>query len=477
MAVAKLKFLDKSEEEIIHEQSIECLENIGVKIKSERVLKMLGDAGANIDTKSMVAKIPESMVNEALKTTPKEITLYARDPKQNLKIPVSSFPYTATTGLGVYIVDLKTGKPRSSTKKDIADFIKVADALSGIDYVWTSLTATDVSQVTHGLHELWTAFQNTTKHVQGVEILNAEDAKKQIELGALVAGGLEELRKKPCFSVIHCSIAPLMFEHEAVEAMVEFNKAGVPICTMTMSLSGGTAPVTMAGTLVNGNSENLASFVISQVANKGAPVIYCSSSAPVSMKTGMIDYMTVNQPLIATGFAQMAKRYRMPCMVGDWGVNDKPEPGIPHTFSEVMGVSLSTMSGTDLQSGIGGLDAVKGAALEQEVIESYLWENVKKFMTPVRIDKETCALDVIRAVGHGNTFLSHVHTARNFRKEIIQRDPEKGRFEATLSDKMVPEAKKIAEKILTEHKPVPLDPDIVKKGDEIIKNWEKKLGV
>lgn len=477
MAVAKLKFLDKSEEDIIHEQSIECLETIGVKIKSERVLKMLGDAGANIDAKSMVAKIPESMVREALKTTPKEITLYARDPKQNLKIPVSSFPYTATTGLGVYIVDLKTGKPRSSTRKDIADFIKVADALSGIDYVWTSLTATDVPQVTHGLHELWTAFQNTTKHVQGVEILNAEDAKKQVELGALVAGGSEELRKKPCFSVIHCSIAPLMFEHEAVEAMVEFNKAGVPICTMTMSLSGGTAPVTMAGTLVNGNSENLASFVISQVANKGAPVIYCSSSAPVSMKTGMIDYMTVNQPLIATGFAQMAKRYGMPCMVGDWGVNDKPEPGIPHTFSEVMGIALSTMSGTDLQSGIGGLDAVKGAAIEQEIIESFLWENVKKFMTPFRVDRETCALDVIRTVGHGNTFLSHIHTARNFKKEIIQRDTEKGKFEATLSNNMVPEAKKIAEKILKEHKPAPLDIDVVKKGDEIIKNWEKKLGV
>jgi len=477
VAVARLKFLEKDEEELIHQQSIECLETIGVKIKSERVLKMLGNAGAEIDTKTMIAKIPEGMVKDALKSTPKEMTLYARDPKHNLKIPVSSFPYTATTGLGVYIVDLKTGKRRPSTRKDIADFIRVADALDGIDYVWTSLTATDVPQLTHGLHELWTAFQNTTKHVQGVEILNAEDAKKQIELGALVAGGMEELRKKPCFSVIHCSIAPLMFEREAVEAMVEFNKAGIPVCTMTMSLSGGTAPVTMAGTLVNGNSENLASFVISQVANKGAPVIYCSSSAPVSMKTGMIDYMTVNQPLLATGFAQMAKRYGMPCMVGDWGVNDKPEPGIPQTFSEVMGISLSTMSGTDLQSGIGGLDAVKGAALEQEVIEAYIWENVRKFMTPFVIDKESCALDVIKAVGHGNTFLSHIHTAKNFKREIILRDPEKGRFEATLSNKMVPEAKRIAEKILKEHKPVPLDPDIVKKGNEIIREWEKHLAV
>jgi trimethylamine--corrinoid protein Co-methyltransferase len=476
MAVARLKFLDKSEEDLIHQQSIECLETIGVKIKSENVLKMLDKAGAKVDYKAQVVKIPESMVKNALKTVPKEITLCGRDPKHDMKAPVSRWPYCATTGLGIYIRDIMTGKKRDSTVKDIADVIKLGDALSGIDYVWTTLTATEVPPLSHGLHELWTAFQNTTKHVQGVEILNADDARKQIELGALIAGGEDALRKRPIFSVIHCSIAPLMFEHEAVEAMVEFAKAGVPVVTMTMSLSGGTAPVTMAGTLVNGNSENLASVVINQTAAPGAKEIYCSSSAPVSMKTGIIDYMTVNQPLIATGFAQMAKRYGLPCMVGDWGINDMDTPGIPHYFSELMGVALSTMSGTDFQSGTGGMDAVKGASLEQEVIESYVWENVRLHMTPFEISKATAALDVTRAVGHGNTYLSNIHTARNFKTQIVLRDPEKGKFEKTLSNDMVPAAKEIALKLLKEHKPVQLDKNVLAKGNEIIKSWEKKHG-
>lgn len=476
MAVARLKFLDKSEEDLIHEQSIECLETIGVKVKSENILKMLDKTGANIDYKTQVVKIPESMVKKALQTAPKEMTLYGRDPKYDMKIPVSRWPFCATTGLGIYIRDIKTGKKRDSTVKDIADFIRLADGLSGVDFVWTSLTATEVPALSHGLHELWTAFQNTTKHVQGVEILNADDAKKQIEIGALVAGGMDQLRKKPNFSVIHCSIAPLMFEHEAVEAMVEFAKAGVPVVTMTMSLSGGTAPVTLAGTLVNGNSENLASLVINQTAAPGAKEIYCSSSAPVSMKTGIIDYMTVNQPLMAIGFSQMAHRYGLPCMVGDWGINDSDMPGIPHTFSEIMGVTLSTMSGTDLQSGIGGLDVVKGGALEQEVIESYVWENVRLHMTPFEISKNTAALDVLRQVGHGNTFLSNIHTARNFKSQIILRDPVKGKWEKTLSNDMVPEAKEIALRILREHHPAPLPKEVVQKGGEIIRSWEKQHG-
>lgn len=475
MAVARLKFLDKGEEDLIDQQSLECLETIGVKVKSERVLKMLEAAGAEVDHKTQVAKIPQRLVKDSLRTVPKEMTLHARDPKRDLHIPVSSWPYCATTGLGTYIVDINTGKRRDSTRKDIADCVKVADALDGADYVQTNLTATDVSQQTHGLHELWTAFQNTTKHVQGVEIFNAADARKQVELGALIAGSEAELKKKPYFTVIHCSIAPLMFERDAVEALVEFAKAGVVVTTMTMSLSGGTAPVTMAGTLVNGNSENLASMVIGQVASKGARTVYCSSSTPVNMKTGMIYYESVNQPLIAAGLGQMAKRYGLPCMVGDYGLNDTEEPGMPHTFSEVMGIALSTMSGTDMMGGIGTLDNAKGVALEQEVIDAYVWENIRKVMTPFEISRQTAALDVIKQVGHGNTFLTNIHTMRNFRKEVIVRDSFKGRFEATLSRSMVPEAREIAKKILKEHQAPKLDSSVIKQGDEIIRNWEKEL--
>ncbi|MDH3364466.1 MAG: trimethylamine methyltransferase family protein [Thermoplasmata archaeon] len=474
MAVARIRFLDQDEEELIHQQSIECLETIGVKVKSERVLGMLKEAGAAVEPKTQVARLPESMIEAALSNVPKRMILHGRDPKNDMRIPVTSWPYVGTSGLATYIIDVKTGKKRDSTVKDIADCVKLADGLSGVDYTQTSLTATEVPQQTHGLHELWTALQNTTKHVQGIEIFDAEDARKQVELGALVAGGEEELDKRPHFTVIHCSIAPLMFEHDAVEAMVEFAMAGVPITTMSMSLSGGTAPVTLAGTLVNANSENLASFVIGQAARKGARTVYCSSSTPVNMSTGMIHYQSANQPLIAAGLAQMARRYGLPCMVGDWGLNDTDVPGFPHTFSETMGIALSTMSGTDMMGGVGSLDNAKGMALEQEVIDSYVWENVRMQMTPFEISKATAALDVIREVGHGNTFLTNIHTARNFRREAIQRDSDKGRFESTMSKAMVAEAKEIAVRLLREHEVTPLEESVVRQGNELIKNFEKE---
>lgn len=474
MAVARMEFLDESEQDLIDQQSIECLETIGVKIKSPIVLGMLADAGASVDRKSQIVLIPESIVRDAIRSAPKETTLFGRERGREMSLPVDSWPYMGTNGLGTFIPDLETGENRDSTIKDVADCVKLADALDGVSFVQTSLTATDKPPLTHGLHELWTSFQNTTKHVHGVEIFDAADARKQIELGALVAGSPEELKKNPTFSVIHCSIAPLMFEHDAVEAMVEFAKAGVGITTMSMSLSGGTAPVTLAGTIVNANAENLASAVICQTASKGARSIYCSSSAPISMATGIIDYNCVNHALIQIGLTQMAKRYGLLCMVGDYGFNETDEPGLPQTFSECFDPALSTMAGTDICCGIGSLDRAKGMSLEQIVIDTYLWENIRKEMTPFEISRKTAALDVIREVGHGNTFLSNIHTARNFRKEIVTRDPVKGRFEATLSKAMVPEARAIAKRLLKEHNVPSLDKSVLAEGSEIIKRYEKE---
>ncbi len=475
MAALRLRFLGKDEEDFVHEQSIKCLNEIGVLVRSKKVLRTLESAGASVDMKTGIAKISESMVSEALRKAPRTLTLCGRNPKHDLRLPVEAAPHVGTTGLGIYMRDIDTGQKRPSTRKDIADFIRLADALDPVEYCWTSLTATEVKQEAHGLHELWTAMQNTTKHVHSVEVSSAEDSLRQVQLAALVAGGEAALRKRPLFSAICCSIAPLSFDEHAVEGMAELAKHGVPVASMTMSLSGGSAPVTIAGTVINANSENLASLCITQFTAPGAPHIYCSSSAPISMRTGSINYMTSEPAVISTSLGQMAARYKLPSEVGDWGLNDKEEPGIPHSFTEVFGVVMTTMCGTDICGGMGGLDAVKGAALEQMVIDASLWDDLRAYLRTYVFDEEHAALDVIKAVGHGNSFLTHPHTVRNFKKELHFWDPKRLEWEATLSSKMVPEAKAVAKRLLKEHTVEMIDKSVIKQGDEVIRSFEKTI--
>ena len=475
MALSRLKFLSRDEEDLIHNQSIECLGRIGVMVKSLAVLKMLGAAGASIDEKRLVAKIPESMIKEAVKKAPKRVALGARNPKHEKVIPVDTYPLMATTGLAIYTIDIETREKRPTTNKDLADFSRIADATDPVDICWTTVTASDVPQDALAVESLWTVLQNNTKHIHVVPATHgAEDAKKQVELASLVAGSEDKLRKKPLFSVISCSIAPLTFARLEIEAQAEFARHGIPVISMSMSIGGLSAPVTMAGTLENINAENLASLVITQAASPGAPFVYSSESAPMDMKTGVMDYNSYWLPVLSAGSAQMAARYGLPTLVASWGVETK-EPGFESSFSETFGTALGTFSGSDMMSGAGSLDHAKGAALEQVLLDSYLWQDIRSYMKRFAITKEKIALEVIEQVGHGNSFLTHPHTVRNFKQETAFRDQKHRSWQKTISISQADDAREEAKRVLREHKVPALDGDIVRKGNEILKAYEKGL--
>ncbi|MGB2826461.1 MAG: trimethylamine methyltransferase family protein, partial [Thermoplasmata archaeon] len=453
-------------------QSLRCLEELGVLIRSERVLRLLEDSGVDVDYDKQLARISEDIVVDAVKKAPKEVTLSARDPKHDMKIPVQGIPYAANSGLATYMTDLDSGERRNASRADLADFARLVDALDSVDFFWTAVVPMDVPDRSHATHQLWTSLQNVTKHVQQVEVMDAEDAKTQIALASLVAGGKEELRKMPLFSVVCSPVSPMSFEKCAAEAQVELSKAGIPIVSMTMPLSGLTSPVTVGGTINLVNTENLASLVISQTAAEGSPFIYSSAAVPGDMRTGEADFGAVELPFITAGLGQMADRYGIPRMIGDWGLCNGLKPGIDKSFSEVSSVALDTFSGADLLCGMGSLDGAKGVSLEQLVIDAYTWKNWRLFLRSVVVDEQAIAFDVLREVGHGGTFLSHPHTLKNFKTALASRDATKLSWEATLSDRMVPEAREITKRILSEHKVDRLDSKVIQDGDALMRRFE-----
>ena len=471
MARAKMITMDQKEEDLIHDMSIKCLNEIGVCIHSEKVLKMLEEKGAVVNYDSMIAKIPETMVNNALKIAPSQFSLYGRDPKHDIALPVDGPPKCSTSGLAVFISDLETGEERKVTKDDLAKFIRLSDALEGIGYVWTSLTLSDVPSLVHGAHEVWITLQNTTKHVTSVTAQSAQDALMQIELAALVAGGKENLKKKPILSVVVCPVAPLTFEKGAVEAQVEFAIAGVPISSMSMSMGGISAPVTAAGMISNNNTENLASLVITQTASPGAPHLYTVESTPMEMATAGVNYRAPELPFISNSGAQMARRYQLPCETGCFGGSDSTI-GMPKSYCETQTTSLSVM-GTDLVTGMGGVNNALTNSYEQLVIDAYLWDCYQSFLKTYEITEEKVALDVVKEVGHGKDFLQHDHTFTNFRNELTLWDKKKLAMQTTLSDNMVPEAKAIAKDLIKNHVVPALDSKILDQGQAILDEYDK----
>jgi len=80
------QFLSQEEQQIIHNESIRILEEVGALFHSKKALDILEKNGARVDQDSNIAKIPAEMVKQALKTAPKSFICGARVPDKDFAL-------------------------------------------------------------------------------------------------------------------------------------------------------------------------------------------------------------------------------------------------------------------------------------------------------------------------------------------------------------------------------------------------------
>ena len=149
------------------------------------------------------------------------------------------------------VIDPESGRLRASTKGDVADSARFVDAVPQVSFYWGPVvTAEDVPLATRPLHELEAIFANTSKHFQAVDVVGADMTRRAVEMARVVAGGSDELRRRPIMSLIACPIDPLGNEAVSLEAALVAAEAGVPVGFLSLTLACASAPATMAGNLV-----------------------------------------------------------------------------------------------------------------------------------------------------------------------------------------------------------------------------------
>ena len=83
-----------------------------------------------------------------------------------------------------------------------------------------------------------------------------------------------------------------------------------------------------------------------------------------------------------------------------------------------MNMLLNGLAGTTLSQSLGTLSWGLYGSREMVVICDELVNMIKHVLEGITITDETLALDVIREVGHGGSYLTHEHTARLFRQAL-----------------------------------------------------------
>jgi len=304
-----------SEEELddIHLASLEILEKNGVKIGSEEALDIFSDGGAQVDRKDGIVKIPPYLVEEAINSAPSQIIMGGRDPANDLVLGDKRVHFTSF-GEAIKVLDPFTGEYRDSLKKDCANVGLMCDALEHIDIVLRPVTASDKPSEIHSLHELDALFNNLTKPVF-IGGINKILTKKLIKMATAVAGGKDKLRERPLISIVVCPVSPLQITEGSCDAVIESARNGVPVNVLSMAMSGGSCPVTLAGTLVTHNVEVLAGLVLAQLTAKGAPVVYGSSTTIMDLKTTTATVGAPELGMINSAVAKLAQYYLLPSWV------------------------------------------------------------------------------------------------------------------------------------------------------------------
>ena len=80
-------------------------------------------------------------------------------------------------------------------------------------------------------------------------------------------------------------------------------------------MSGGSSPVTLAGTLVIHNCEVLASLTLAQLTERGAPTIYGSSTTAMDLRLASASVGSPELGLLSASVAELAQRYMLPSFV------------------------------------------------------------------------------------------------------------------------------------------------------------------
>lgn len=308
-----LNVLTNNDVREIHRATLEVLDQTGVFVEDDRALDCFAAGGARVDVKSRTVRIPPALVEEAIRSAPAKVSLAGRDPRHDLTLEGNRVHFTNFSE-GVKVNDLHTGENRTPVKQDLKDTARVIDYLDEVDFCEKALGAHDVSQAAGPLHNAEAYLTHTTKHC-AFGPGNGKLLNKILDMAAAIVGGVKQLKERPIVSFTTCPVSPLKLITDCCEIVMESARNNVVCNILSMAMSGGTAPVSTAGTLVVHNAEVLAGLTLAQLTRRGAPVIYGSSTTAMDLRLAAATVGTPECSLISTAVVRIAKEYQLPVYV------------------------------------------------------------------------------------------------------------------------------------------------------------------
>ncbi len=449
----RVRFLSDQQLDELQAATLHILEHVGVKFPSDVALRIFEEHGAQVDRATQVVRLTPDLVMRAMATVPRYFTMAARDPALDLVLQ-DGVTWFTNDGCGTETIDFETGVARPSTKADVAAMARVGDYLPSIGFVWPIVSAQDHGR-TSPLHEMDACWNSTVKHVQSETIMGGAHCRYALEMATVLAGSREEVRRRPNFSLVVCTIAPLLQDQPGIEGALVLAEAGVPVGFLAMPTLGTTAPATMAGALAEGDAEIISATVLLQLAYPGAPVFHSLMQAWADPRSGAYVSYPLDQR-VRYAPVEMAHHWGMPALGACYGT-DALRPGTWQSAAEVaLDAFWAGLVGPEIVTGMGLVKTYTRLHHESIILDDDLYQRARYALLDLEVSPETLALDVIANVGPAGHFLAEKHTRTHMRDAMVRGLTHQMGDTSAYRDP-VEVARERVRSILESHHPEPVD--------------------
>ncbi|WP_392887275.1 trimethylamine methyltransferase family protein [Eubacterium limosum] len=409
------QFIAKEDIELIHENTIRILENVGVKFEHEEALEIFRKHGIRVE--GDVVYMGEKDVRTALSTVPETFTLYSGrgtvevGDGSMVKLPV---------GCPAFIED--HGNIRKILNKDIIDLFKLIDTSPLLD-------CNHVNFFTES-----EGFSDDVKRYSYLALLMKYSNKPfpfaipdtSAEKGSLreaMAGGIRLMKRfegveDKCLASVGINpLSPLCYDHAPIERIIGTcdENQGIWLASCVMPVL--TAPPSVASILTMVNAEILAGFVFTQLLKPGTPMIYANVSGSTDLRTIQLSMGNPEAALMIYGTAALADYYRVPFRAGG-AISDAKDLDFQAGMESMMMAEATVEAKPDMiLHSTGCLGTYNIVSFEKMLMDEEIFAYAERIHRGIDVtEKKICFKDIEKTGPRGN-FLSG-RTPKMYREEF-----------------------------------------------------------
>jgi trimethylamine--corrinoid protein Co-methyltransferase len=213
--------------------------------------------------------------------------------------------------------------------------------------------------------------------------------------------------------------SPLVFNAPGTETLLAAVRAGIPVMLSSAPMAGSTAPVTLAGTLVQLHAEELAGIVLTQMTRPGAPVLYGGIPSMADLHHLTFVGGGVESGMMNAAIAQLSHYINVP-NYNSAGITEAKIPDIQAVYEKCFAVLQCALSGSNIiHHAAGILESLLTVSHEQFIIDNEIISMAVRAVRGIEVNEDTLAYDVIKEYGMTGNYLFSEHTVEYMRSEFV----------------------------------------------------------